>query len=186
MAEQEKKRIFIVDDDEFIVNLVAMILADATTDSTQALPMIQAMRPDTVLVDLMMPGNCLGYRVRCGGRSICYVTDTELYLPESPYFDQHYAETLRQFVEGAEILITDCTYSDAEYATKAGWGHSCVSEVAKLANAARVKTLYLFHHDPDQDEDAIDAKLEEANEALAALGSDTNSISPAERLTVHL
>ncbi len=33
---------------------------------------------------LSHPGNCLGYRIEYGGRSVCYITDNELYLPDSP------------------------------------------------------------------------------------------------------
>ena len=31
---------------------------------------------------LSHPGYCLGYRIDYDGRSICYITDNELYLPD--------------------------------------------------------------------------------------------------------
>lgn len=83
-------------------------------------------------------------------------------------------------MRGADALITDTTYTDEEYKTKIGWGHSSVSQVAKLAHAAEVDTLYLFHHDPDQDDDAIDAKLAEAQAALKGLKSKTKCLAPRE------
>jgi ribonuclease BN (tRNA processing enzyme) len=78
------------------------------------------------------------------------------------------------------VLITDSTYSDEEYKTKVGWGHSCISKVVELADTAAVKTLYLFHHDPDQTDAAIDAKLETASRLLAARNSATRVIAPSE------
>ena len=50
---------------------------------------------------------------------------------------------------------------------KVGWGHSCVGKVADLAHAANVKTLYLFHHDSDQDDADIDNKFDLAKEYLS-------------------
>ena len=126
------------------------------------------------------PGYCLGYRIDYNGRSVCYITDNELYLQGSKFHNPHYVRRLAQFVEGADVLITDSTYTDAEYATKVGWGHSCISEVVSLADAAKVKTLYLFHHDPDQSDDDIDAKLETARKLLAERDSPVECLAPTE------
>jgi hypothetical protein len=52
------------------------------------------------------------------------------------------------FRPGADVLIHDTTYFDDEYPRKANWGHSSVSQVVRLAGAANVHRLYLFHHDP--------------------------------------
>jgi ribonuclease BN (tRNA processing enzyme) len=60
------------------------------------------------------------------------------------------------------------------------WGHSCVSQVADLAARAGVKRLHLFHHDPDQTDVDIDAKLEETRAELRRLGSTVVCEAPAE------
>ena len=132
------------------------------------------------------PGYCLGYRIDYNGRSVCYITDNELYLPGSKFHNPHYVQRLVQFVEGADVLITDSTYTDAEYVTKVGWGHSCISEVVSLADAAKVKTLYLFHHDPDQSDDDIDAKLETARKLLADRNSPVECLAPTEGQTFKI
>ena len=49
-----------------------------------------------------------------------------------------------------------------------------------MAARAEPKMLYLFHHDPDQNDDAIDNKLGEMNGALSALGSQVKCTAPAE------
>jgi len=138
---------------------------------------------DEISVDTMLlahPGNCLGYRVSYDGRSVCYITDNELFLESSEYYNQEYEDRLLDFVSGTEVLIMDTNYFDDEYATKVGWGHSSVSQVAEFAHRAEAKKLYLFHHDHHHDDDLIDQKVGKARELLRARGSTTECESPVE------
>ncbi len=136
------------------------------------------VRIDTML--LRHPGYCLGYKFTCRDRTICYITDNELYLPTDPRHDARYVERLADFVRRADVLITDTTYRDHEYPSKVDWGHSCVSQVADLAARAEVKRLHLFHHDPDQTDADIDLKLDETRKELVRLGSNVICEAPAE------
>ena len=136
------------------------------------------VRIDTML--LRHPGYCLGYKLTCRKHTVCYITDNELYLPTDPRHDARYVQNLADFVRGADVLITDTTYRDHEYPSKVDWGHSCVSQVADLAARAEVKRLHLFHHDPDQTDVDIDAKLEETRAELRRLGSNVVCEAPAE------
>ncbi len=129
---------------------------------------------------LSHPGYCLGYRVDYHGRSICYVTDNELFLPGTPEYNEYYVEQLTEFIKGSDILITDTTYTDEAYKSKVGWGHSCIGQVVDLAHKAQVKELNLFHHDPDEDDDAIDRKLDMATKLLEERKSDTIVTAPKE------
>jgi CheY-like chemotaxis protein len=156
---------------EFAARLVFRDLREETLE-------FGPVRIDTML--LKHPGYCLGYRLTCRGRRICYITDNELYLPKDMRHDPRYVERLANFVRGAHVLITDTTYRDHEYPSKVDWGHSCVSQVADLAARAEVRRLHLYHHDPDQTDNDIDAKLDEAREALAKLGSKVRCKAPAE------
>jgi len=142
------------------------------------------VRIETML--LSHPGYCLGYRLTARERSVCYITDNELYLPSDRRHNPRYIEALTNFVHGADVLITDTTYRDSEYTSKVDWGHSCVSQVAKLAARAEVKRLHLFHHDIDQTDDAIDLKLADAREALQKAGSKVECNAPAEGSTLVL
>ncbi len=127
------------------------------------------------------PGHCLAYRIDYGGASFCYATDNELYPQSSKFYNEDYRRQLIEFVRDVDYWVTDTTYTDAEYAAgKEHWGHSTVSEVVKIAHHARVRTLCLFHHDPDQDDAAIDAKLDGARAQLKELMSATRVIAPAE------
>jgi len=129
---------------------------------------------------LSHPGKCLGYRVNYNGRSICYITDNEMFLEESEFHSPYYETRLAEFCRDADVLITDTTYTDEEYETKVGWGHSCISKVVELADAAQVKKLFLFHHDPDQSDAAIDEKHSTAVNLLAKRNSSTEVVTPRE------
>ena len=126
------------------------------------------------------PGTCLGYKVIHKGRTICYVTDNELFLDNDPAHDPSYLNKLAEFVKNADVLITDCTYFDSEYSSKVGWGHSSVSQVVRLADRAGVKLLSLFHHDPDHSDTDIEKKMAQANSLLQELDSKTECIAPQE------
>ena len=105
------------------------------------------------------PNGSTGYRIEHGGVSVCYVTDTE-HLPGQP------DRNVLDLIAGADLVIYDSTYTDDEFPAKVGWGHSTWQVGVRLAQAAGVKQLVLFHHDPDHD-DACMARIEA--EAVALL-----------------
>ena len=139
---------------------------------------IDGINVETML--LSHPGKCLGYRVNYNGRSVCYITDNEMFTETSDFYSPHYEKKLAKFCHKADVLITDTTYTDEEYETKVGWGHSCVSKVAQIADMAEVKSLYLYHHDPDQTDEDIDQKQEKAAKALSDRKSLVNLNCPME------
>lgn len=103
------------------------------------------------------PNGATGYRVEFAGKSVCYITDTE-----------HRPGTLDAnvlaLIERADIMIYDCTYTDDEYPSHVDWGHSTWQEGVRLADAAGVKTLVIFHHDPSHDDVFMDRIAREAAE----------------------
>jgi CheY-like chemotaxis protein/phosphoribosyl 1,2-cyclic phosphodiesterase len=135
---------------------------------------------------LVHPGSCLGYRLDHGNRSLCYVTDNELHPPGSSFHSPEYVEHLVDFARDADLLITDCAYNDEEYPQRVNYGHSCVSQVTDFACQARVKRLCLMHHDPDQNDAAVDAKVACAQELIGQRGADTVVCAPTERSEIEL
>ena len=105
------------------------------------------------------PDGATGYRIEYDGRSLCYLTDTE-HVPGAP------DEALIAFMAGADLVIYDCMYTDAEYPRYAGWGHSTWQEGVRLCRAAGARRLAVFHHDPDHDDDMLDAIGREVAAAL--------------------
>lgn len=96
-----------------------------------------------------------GYRVEFGGKAACYVTDTE-------QFADGLDQNILGLIGGADLLIYDCTYTDAEYPAHRGWSHSTWQEGMRLADAASVKTFAIFHHDPGHDDAFMDGVAREA------------------------
>ena len=101
------------------------------------------------------PNGATGYRIEYGGKSFCYVTDTE-HVPGQP--DQN----ILGLIEGADLVIYDSTYTEEEFPEKVTWGHSTWNEGVRLCRAANVKRMAIFHHEPDHDDDFMDALGEEA------------------------
>jgi phosphoribosyl 1,2-cyclic phosphodiesterase/CheY-like chemotaxis protein len=132
------------------------------------------------------PGRCLGYRLRYNNKSFCYITDNELFLEDSPYYNQFEVDRLVQFIENSDLLVIDTTYTDEEYVQKIGWGHSSISRVVDVADKAKIKLLCLYHHDPSQTDDDIDKKLAIARELLKTRQSKTRCIAPHEGEKIFL
>ena len=61
-----------------------------------------------------------------------------------------------KLIEGADIFIYDSTYTEAESPAHRDWGHSTWEEGVRLADAAKVKTFVVFHHDPSHDDAFMD------------------------------
>lgn len=98
------------------------------------------------------PDNATGYRIDYQGAALCYVTDTEHVVGKPD-------ENILGLIEGADLVIYDSTYTDTEFERKHGWGHSTWQEGIRLCQAANVKRLAIFHHDPDH-EDGFMEQLE--------------------------
>jgi phosphoribosyl 1,2-cyclic phosphodiesterase len=95
------------------------------------------------------PNRATGYRLEHDGKAAAYITDTE-------HEPGHLDNDVLRLVYRADVMIYDATYTDDEYPTHKNWGHSTWQEGVRLANAAEVKRLVLFHHDPDHDDDFMD------------------------------
>lgn len=105
------------------------------------------------------PNTAMGYRVTWNGRSAVYCSDTEHF---SDRLDEHVVHLAR----GADVLIYDAMYTDDEYhsskSPKVGWGHSTWQEAIKVAKAAGVKRVVIFHHEPGHSDDFLDRIGEKA------------------------
>jgi phosphoribosyl 1,2-cyclic phosphodiesterase len=91
------------------------------------------------------PSGATGYRIEYQGKAFCYVTDTE-HIVGKP--DQ----SVLGLIQGADLVVYDSTYTDAEFERRIGWGHSTWQEGLRLCRAADVKRFGIFHHDPDHED----------------------------------
>ena len=133
------------------------------------------------------PGQAVGYRVNWQGHAAAYITDTE-------HFPDHLDENILFLARNADVMIYDATYTDEEYhskqSSKVGWGHSTWQEAVKLAKAARVKKLVIFHHDPLHNDDFLDRVGKQVAESfpnsLMAREGMSLPIIPSEVLLGHI
>jgi anti-anti-sigma factor len=96
-----------------------------------------------------------GYRFSRGGKSIVYSTDCEHKYSQ---LDQSYPFV--EFYRNTDLLIFDAMYSLGDSVSiKEDWGHSSNVVAVELAQAAGVKRLALFHHEPVLNDQMIEVVL---------------------------
>ena len=114
------------------------------------------------------PGGATGYRLEYTNSAIAYITDTE---HRPGVLDKN----VLQLARDVDLMIYDSNYTEEEYPSHVGWGHSTWQQAVRLADAAGAKLLALFHHDPDHVDDFLDrigreAKAQRVQTVVAAEG----------------
>jgi len=66
------------------------------------------------------------------------------------------AQDYLDFIYNADLLIADGQYTEKEYPSKVGWGHSSIQLLLDIAYQAHVKQLAIFHHDPQHSDKFLD------------------------------
>lgn len=106
---------------------------------------------------IIHPGQTFGYRIESGGRTLAYLPDHEPALglgsvPSDPRWTSGHA-----LASDADVLIHDAQFTDDEYPERVGWGHSSLTQALEFAEAANVRRLVTFHHEPNHSDQQIDA-----------------------------
>ena len=134
------------------------------------------------------PGITYGYKIEVNGKTIIYASDNECMFIEksikhrSDEFNEEELELFNEMIheehqselnliQDADILIHDAQYTLEDYDKKRGWGHSCYIDTINTAIDANVKELYLFHHDPNYDDNAMQTIHEHASNIIKEKGS---------------
>jgi phosphoribosyl 1,2-cyclic phosphodiesterase len=99
---------------------------------------------------LTHPQGSSGFRVSYRGKTIVYATDHE-------HGQENADLRLLEAAKSADLLFYDSQYTVEEYPHRMGWGHGTWLQATRVATAAEVKQLVLFHHDPSHD----DVRMEE-------------------------
>jgi phosphoribosyl 1,2-cyclic phosphodiesterase len=104
---------------------------------------------DAVVMARTVPhtGHTIGYRIESKGRVVAYLPDHQ-----APLDRQQVAEEVLELCDGADLVIHDAQYDEAEFAAKADWGHSTIAYAVHVAATAGARSLALFHHDPGHDD----------------------------------
>lgn len=93
------------------------------------------------------PGGASVFRLNYQGASVVIATDYEHNINKD--------RQLIEFCEGCELLIYDGQYSEEEYITHRGYGHSTAENGIRIARECGAERLWITHHAPDHDDDAL-------------------------------
>ncbi len=119
------------------------------------------------------PSYVIGYRILHGDRVISFIPDDEL-EGTSYGVEPGFESRIVDFVGDADLLIHDSMYTDEEYPSRVGWGHSTFEQSLRLAKDGGVKQLLFTHHDPTRGDDELDeivARMQdEAGRGSGSLG----------------
>lgn len=105
------------------------------------------------------PDPTVGYRIESPEATVTYLPDHEPALgihkfPLSPDWTSGY-----KLAVNSDLLIHDTQFTDDEYVTRIGWGHSSLAHAFQFASMAEVKSFVPFHHDPSHTDDVLDALI---------------------------
>ncbi len=156
---------------------------------------IDGIKVETIYLN--HPGYALGYKFFINNKILVYCSDNEPYPvypqtgdssvdPDDGQFIEDNNQKLINFTRDADILIHDAQYTPEEYKTKYQWGHSPYDYTVKIALAANVKTLVLFHHDPVHDDQFVDQIVDAAKKLSWQAGSTMKIIGATEGMNLSL
>lgn len=141
------------------------------------------------------PVLCLGYRFEINGSSMVYCTDHEPYYN---FLDDDEAEEemsllvdeqngkLLEFVNNTDLLVLDTQYTEKEYESHKGWGHSSTQHSMDLVINGKVKRVALFHHDPERSDKGEDEIIESLQNRISKSGPLKEIFGAREGLIVDI
>lgn len=109
------------------------------------------------ILPLIHPDKAYGYRIEHGGRTVCYLTDTE--VSKSPH---RVGEGYAAFVAGADVVIVDAMYGFLDYHDHINFGHSTIFNFIDFFRESAIGELVIFHHDPLASDPAVARLLADA------------------------
>lgn len=144
------------------------------------------------------PGATVGFRIDFGPQErfarIGYVTDNEFlqgYLGH-PRAVEHRPEALMPyqrliaFLSDVDVLISEAQYFNEDYVKKIGWGHTSLGNACLLTKLCRVKRWLITHHDPLDEDQVLERKLNLARQILREIEHPIEVNTAYDGLTEYL
>ncbi len=98
------------------------------------------------------PGVSYAYRLVQNNAAFVYATDCEHHLSAAGH-DRDFVS----FIQAADLVVMDAQYDFATSQTlKKDWGHSSNVVAVEMSKEAGVKRLCLFHHEPTENDAALE------------------------------
>jgi phosphoribosyl 1,2-cyclic phosphodiesterase len=102
------------------------------------------------------PDSTIGYRIATSEASLAYLPDHEPTLGLTGDYLRGDWTSGFSLAAGVDLLIHDAQYTEDEYASRVGWGHSTLEQALAFAALCDVRQLVLFHHNPTHTDDDLD------------------------------
>lgn len=134
-------------------------------------------------IPISHPDKGYGYKFLEDDRCFVFLTDNELGFKHDGGLD--YKDYLK-FCEGVDLLMHDTEYTDEEYKTKRGWGHSRYTDALKLAMEAKVKRFGLFSHNPERTDKELDAIVDKCKSIVKDNNASLECFAVYESMEIQL
>ena len=122
----------------------------------------------TVFSELVLhPGATVGLRLEAGASTVTYLPDHEPALAGIDGLPLDWVSA-GALARDADLVLHDAQYSETEYETRMGWGHSSIADAVAFCRAVDARGLVLFHHDPDHADrelEQLQARAQELTDA---------------------
>jgi phosphoribosyl 1,2-cyclic phosphodiesterase len=113
------------------------------------------------------PDSTFGYRIATSDATLAYLPDHEPALGlTAGYLSGDWTSGF-DLATRVDLLIHDAQYTEDEYLTRVGWGHSTLRQAVEFASLCEVRQLVLFHHNPTHTDDDLDRLIQAAIERAA-------------------
>ena len=131
------------------------------------------------------PSFTVGYRIEYGGEALAYIPDNEI-VGEDYDMGETWRRDFIDFIGDVDVLIHDAMFTEEEYRSKVGWGHSSFRQAIHLAHEAGAKKLLFFHHDPERHDDMLSELVSSRRDEALSLGYSFQIDAAAERADILL
>lgn len=115
---------------------------------------------------IIHPNPTIGYRIQCDHAALTYLPDHEPALGSQTFPREKEWTSGYKLAEGSDMLIHDTQYTEAEYQSRIGFGHSSFRHAFQFASLTNVKQFVPFHHDPTHSDDELDRMFRQAIDEL--------------------
>jgi len=115
---------------------------------------------------IIHPNPTIGYRIQCENVALPYLPDHEPALGSHTFPREKEWTSGYALAEGSDMLIHDTQYTEGEYQTRVGFGHSSIRHAFEFARLTNVKHFIPFHYDPTHTDDELDRMFKEATNEL--------------------
>lgn len=134
-------------------------------------------------IPLNHPNGGYGFKFIQDNKVFVFLTDNEIrFAHEGGLSREDYVE----FCRGADLLFHDAQFTEEEYIKRKSWGHSTYLDAIQIGIEAGVKSLGLFHHDPDHDDDFIDNQVRIWQDYIKNSGSKMECFACADGMELNV